>query len=144
MKAGKWEYSEADIRHQLQKSDQPGKEADSAELRAIHAHYQLRSGRLVIDLNNGTTIMLPVRLLDEFAGASAKDIAAVELAPRGAAVHWENLDLDFSVGGLIAAVLGSRQVMAAMGRKGGKASSEAKAAAARANGAKGGWPRKVG
>lgn len=32
---------------------------------------------------------------------------------------------------------------AALGRKGGKAKSEAKAAAARANGAKGGRPRKA-
>ena len=55
-------------------------------------------------------------------------------------LHWEKLDVDFSVPGLVAGIFGTARWMAA---RAGRASSPAKAAAARANGAKGGRPRKA-
>ncbi|HWX41248.1 MAG TPA: DUF2442 domain-containing protein [Blastocatellia bacterium] len=54
--------------------------------------------------------LVPVALLDEFARARPRDIAAMELGPRGAALHWEKLDLDFSVAGLLTTVLGTAVV----------------------------------
>ena len=56
--------------------------------------------------------------------------------------YWEALRVDFSVAGLLAGVFGTRAWMAEVGRRGGRATTEAKAAAARANGAKGGRPKK--
>ena len=53
-------------------------------------------------------------------------------------------DADFTVAGLVAGVFGTRAWMAELGRKGGSVTSEAKAAAVRENGKKGGRPRKVG
>jgi len=50
---------------------------------------------------------------------------------------------DLGVPALVRGVLGSRQWMAQMGKTGGKSQSEQKAAAARANGKKGGRPRKT-
>ncbi|PZR07781.1 MAG: DUF2442 domain-containing protein, partial [Azospirillum brasilense] len=49
------------------------------------------------------------------------------------------LDADLSVPGLLAGLFGTRAFMA---RQAGRATSPAKAAAARANGARGGRPRK--
>jgi hypothetical protein len=63
------------------------------------------------------------------------------MMPRGAALHWENLDQDFSVAGLLAGIFGTKAWMAELGRQGGSITSEAKRAAARANGQKGGRPR---
>jgi hypothetical protein len=56
----------------------------------------------------------------------------------GYGLHWEALDVDLSIPGLIAGIFGTRSYMA---RRAGQATSPAKAAAARANGAKGGRPR---
>jgi hypothetical protein len=58
-------------------------------------------------------------------------------------MHWPRLDADLYVPGLLSGALGSRAWMAAqLGAEGGRASTPAKAEAARANGAKGGRPRK--
>jgi DNA invertase Pin-like site-specific DNA recombinase len=54
-------------------------------------------------------------------------------------LHWEELDTDLSVAGLLAGLFGTRAHLA---RQAGSATSPAKAAAARANGAKGGRPRR--
>jgi hypothetical protein len=52
-----------------------------------------------------------------------------------------SLDVEIAVSSLVAAVLGSRRLCAAFAQRGGTRTSKAKAAAARANGAKGGRPR---
>jgi hypothetical protein len=94
----------------------------------------------VIELTNGVVMHIPPRLLQGLADASPQDLAAVTVSPHGTALHWETLGADFSVSGLLAGVFGTRAWMAEVGRKGGQATSPAKAAASRANGQKGGRP----
>jgi hypothetical protein len=58
-------------------------------------------------------------------------------------VHFPKLDVDLYIPALLEGFLGSRQWMAAqIGKLGGQASTEAKSAAARENGKRGGRPRK--
>ena len=62
----------------------------------------------------------------------------------GLGLHWPVLDADIYVPALLAGVFGSRSWMASvLGAKGGKASTPEKAAAARANGRKGGRPSRA-
>lgn len=78
--------------------------------------------------------------LDGYRLEHADDqLAAVELLGQGYGLHWEELDVDLSLPGLMAGLFGTKAWMA---RRAGQATSAAKAAAARANGAKGGRPRK--
>ena len=63
----------------------------------------------------------------------------MKILGAGYGLHWEVLDVDFRVSGLLAGVLGTKAYMA---RRAGQATSPAKSAAARANGAKGDRPRK--
>ena len=58
----------------------------------------------------------------------------------GYGLHWEGLDVDLSLSGLMAGILGTKAYMA---RRAGKATLAAKTAAARGNGAKGGRQRKT-
>ena len=67
-------------------------------------------------------------------------IAGVQLGARGASLHWEALDVSFSLTGLLAGIFGTRAWMQEVGRRGGSTKSAAKAAAARANGKQGGRP----
>lgn len=110
------------------------------ELLATEAYYDPQRKNLVVKLQNGSTIITPISALSEFRGASEGDIAAVKLRPRGTSLHWERLDQDFTVGGLIASVLGREALMKELGRRGGSVSTDAKASAARVNGRKGGRP----
>ena len=71
--------------------------------------------------------------------ASDDELEAVEILGAGYGLHWEALDVDLSVPGLMAGLFGTKAYMA---RRAGQATSAAKAAAARENGRKGGRPRK--
>lgn len=132
--------TEAELRRQFKEATQRGAEADRQHLRAVTAAYDKRTQRLVIELTNGVLVQIPAKLVQGLADASPQERTAVTLSPQGTALHWETLDADFSVSSLLAGVFGTRVWMAEVGRKGGRAKSAVKAAAARANGQKGGRP----
>jgi len=69
-------------------------------------------------------------------------LARVTVSPGGGALHWRALNVDLSVPGLLLASVGRADRTRELARLAGLAKSTAKSAAARANGAKGGRPRK--
>jgi len=107
---------------------------------ARSARYDRTSDRIVVELLNGTSFASPPRLLQGLQDASLDEIAEVEVIGAGYGLHWASLDLDFTVPGLMNGVFGTAKWMAA---RAGRGTSPAKAAAARANGRKGGRPRKA-
>ena len=113
--------------------------AQQTEPRATSARYDPKNGRIIVDLINGCTFAFPPRIAQGLETATDDELASVEILGAGYGLHWEALDTDFTVGGLLAGVFGTKAYMA---RRAGQATSPAKAAAARANGAKGGRPRK--
>ena len=133
-------YTEAELRQQFKDAVQRGTEADRQDLRAVAASYDKRTKRLMIELANGVLVQIPASLVQGLAAASPQELATVTLSPQGTVLHWDTLDADFSVSGLLAGVFGTRAWMVEVGRKGGQAKSTAKAAAARINGQKGGRP----
>ena len=112
------------------------------------ALYDRGAGRIVLELANGCQVAFPTDLAQGLRGADPEDLAEVKVVLGGRALRWDRLDADLLVTGLLQGVFGSRawmrQVAREMGRLGGQARSEAKAAAARLNGRKGGRPRKGG
>ncbi len=117
-----------------------GRIAAETEPRAEAARYDAKSGRVIIDLANGATFAFPARLAEGLADADPGDLADIEVSPQGFGLHWPKLDVDYSVPGLVSGIFGTARWMAA---RAGRATSPAKAAAARRNGAKGGRPRKA-
>ncbi|GHG36524.1 DUF2442 domain-containing protein [Paracoccus aerius] len=110
---------------------------------AVAADYDARQRRVVVELSNGVTVMVPVHLLEGLADAQDSDLTEIEVTPAGLGLHWPKLDADVYVPALLQGVFGTKRWMAAqLGASGGKASTPAKASAARANGSKGGRPRK--
>jgi hypothetical protein len=128
-----------------------GVAGEATQPRAKSVRYDRARGRLVIELFNGAALVIPTTLLQGLAGASAKQLEAVEILAGGYAVRWPALDVDFTVPGLMQGVFGTKQWMGELsmklfteaGRKGGQARTRAKRAAARANGKLGGRPRKT-
>ena len=116
-----------------------GRIAQQTEPRATSARYDTKNGRIIVDLTNGCTFAFPPHMAQGLETATDDDLASVEILGAGYGLHWEALDTDFTVGGLLVGVFGTKAYMA---RRAGQATSPAKAAAARANGAKGGRPRK--
>lgn len=123
-------------------------EARMAELRshghAVSARFDRKHARVVIALHNGVELAVPVGLVEGLAGAAPDDLANIEVTPGGLGLHWPCLDADVHVPGLMQGIFGSRRWMAAqLGATGGRVSSPAKAEAARANGRRGGRPKKA-
>lgn len=105
----------------------------------VAVHYDHRADVVVITLRAGTALVVPRTDIAGLKDATRSQLARVELA--GEAVRWDDLDVDVSVPGLLSELLGPRLSTRESGRMGGRSRSETKAAAARANGAKGGRPR---
>src|SRR5262245_21228764 len=107
---------------------------------AVSAYYDRRADRVVVELTNGCTFAFPPKLVQHLCDATPEQIAEIEVSASVYGLHWPLLDEDYSVPGLMNGVFGTAKWMAA---KAGRTTSPAKAATARANGAKGGRPRKA-
>jgi uncharacterized protein DUF2442 len=111
---------------------------------AVAARYDRRRGRVVIELSTGYEVAFPPHRARGLERAKPSDLAPIEISPSGFALHFPKLDADLWLPALLEDVFGSRRWMAArLGARGGKARSKAKARAARANGKRGGRPRKA-
>jgi hypothetical protein len=128
---------------QIRRAVQAGRKAAKSEPRAKSARYDATSRQIVVQLTNGCTFMFPAKLGQGLRGASDEQLSEVEVLGRGSGLHWESLDADLSIPQLVMGIFGSKAWMTELARRGGSAKTAAKAAAARANGAKGGRPRKA-
>lgn len=111
--------------------------------RAVSVRYDAEADRVMLELSSGFLFGFPPRAIPALAHASPRDLAAVRLSPGGGALHWDALDADLSVPGLLLASVDRPARLRELARLAGRTRSAAKAAAARANGAKGGRPRKA-
>jgi Protein of unknown function (DUF2442) len=143
IKIGKWEVSSEELEDEIKEATQQGVEQLRSEPQAKRISLDRKSNKLVIDLKNGVSLLLPREKLQGLANALPEDIEKGKIGPRGAYLHWDNLGVDFTLEGLLQGIFGTRAWMAKIGKLGGQAKSKAKTAACRINGRKGGRPRKV-
>lgn len=120
-----------------------GEEEDRIAPKAVSATYDPGSRSFTIRLARGGGVIVNLDQLPELDGATPEQLAAVEV---GDFLFWEDLDVSIDLSGLLIDVIGrewfAREARQWVNREAARAKSEAKAAAARANGAKGGRPRK--
>ena len=132
---------EAEFERQFAAASRRGAARRQNQPLATAVRYDADRG-VMIELNNDCLMCLPLRLLPELDGASPKDLRRVTILGAGQAIEWPTLDQQFDVLQLLADAVGAKALMAKLGQRGGRVKSKAKAAAARANGSKGGRPRK--
>ena len=111
---------------------------------AVAVRYDRRMSRIVISLASGLQIAFAPRDAQGLENAHPADLIDAEISPSGLGVHFPKLNADLYIPALLEGFLGSKRWMASqMGKVGGKASTDAKTAAARENGKLGGRPKKV-
>jgi hypothetical protein len=129
---------------QLTDAETRGHAMLEAGARAVAARYDAKTGRVVLDLANGCVYAFPTALVEDLQGATPETLAGVEVDGLGFNLHWPDIDVDLFVPALIAGIFGTKAWMTReLARRAGQVTSEAKASAARINGAKGGRPRKA-
>ncbi len=112
--------------------------------RAVTARYDRRLDRVIVSLDNGLDLAFPPHMAEGLDKATASDLATIEISLTGLGLHWPKLDADLCLPALMAGVFGSPRWMAGLlGRLSGRSRSQAKVKAARANGRRGGRPRKA-
>ena len=114
------------------------REANRIEPRAESATYDPKQGLVLVILRHGFAFGFPPQAIEGLQAASAQELPQVLISPSGDGLHWDGLDVEVSVTGLIMRALNLRDWAP---RILGQIRSEAKASAARKNGMKGGRPR---
>jgi hypothetical protein len=116
------------------------READRIEPRANSVRYDSARGLLLVELRSGFAFGFPPERVSGLEAANAKELSKVRISPSGDGLHWDDLNVDASLTGLMADALNLREWAP---RFMGQSRSEAKARAARLNGMKGGRPRRT-
>jgi uncharacterized protein DUF2442 len=110
----------------------------------VAATYDRAEDVIAIRFADGVRLRIPRHLVQGLQDATSDQLERIEIEGPGTGLVWPALGVAHYVPGLVAGVFGTRQWMAEIGRRGGIRRTKAKALAARANGAKGGRPRRVG
>jgi hypothetical protein len=131
--------SDAEIDHAIARA-----KSLEGELRVTRVEYRPSPGLdlLILKLSDGHRLLIPREDLEGLQAATKEQIARVEILGNGTGLHWPSLDLDYYVPNLLRGIYGTTHWMAQIGHSGGSATSKAKKRASRANGLKGGRPRK--
>lgn len=112
--------------------------------RAISAHYDRRTARVVIHLSSKLDVSFSPDDAEGLENATPGQLEPIEIAPSGFGIHFPKLDADLYLPALLEGFLGSRKWMASrLGATGGRSRSKAKTVAARKNGRLGGRPKKA-
>ena len=115
---GQFLLTEAEITRQITEATRRGEEELLTEPLATSARFDRRSRCVVIELNKGSTLCVPVDLLQGLTGASLKDLSRIEIPNPGCEIEWPALDQQFTIQGLLAGRFGTRRWMDDLGRNG--------------------------
>jgi hypothetical protein len=115
---------------------------EATATKIVGARYDAEHDALVTDLSTGASLIVPRRAIPGFAKADPASLADIAVNPGAESLWSDTVDDGVLLDQLLEIAAGSEHIKTLGGRISGRARTPAKAAAARANGAKGGRPRK--
>ena len=104
IKGGKWEISDAEFDRQFAEATKRGKEDLNAGVFATAARYDKAKRRLIVDLANGMTVIIPQHLLQGLQEAKPKELTEIEILGVGSGLYWPQLNIDIALSGLLAKI----------------------------------------
>ncbi|MEN1833528.1 DUF2442 domain-containing protein [Pseudomonas lijiangensis] len=121
-----------------------GRTRGNGTLHASTLHYLAERQCLLVGFDDQSALALPIKNYPELASLPLEDLEHLKLGFAGSALCLEKHDLHISIAGMVAASLPLMDMAATLiASRNGSACSKAKARASRANGLKGGRPRKT-
>ena len=134
--------TDEEIIAQAREATQREEEDRTAGLRADAAWYDAASGYLMMRMTNRWLFGVRVKDIPYLKSYTPAELAAVTLSPSGGGLHWDAKNMHLDVPSLLFDAFGDAGSASMWSRAAGKRTSPAKAKSSRANGAKGGRPRK--
>jgi hypothetical protein len=132
------------VHENFELANQRAKDFQASIPRAVSAHYDRKSGHIVVHLSSKLILSFSPHDVQGLQNARPSQLDAIEISPSGFGIHFPKLDADIYIPGLLEGFLGSKKWMAArLGQIGGQSRSSVKRAASRANGKLGGRPKKA-
>lgn len=136
----KWVFTDEELDEQFRNAELAYDEYVKDKPIASSYVFDPETRILSIRTDDGSRVDFAVSKIRELRNASTEQIREAYITRAGDAIHWDNLDAHYTIAGLAARIFGTKKWMAELGSQGGKVRSEAKAKAARSNGARGGRP----
>jgi hypothetical protein len=128
----------ADMREAIKAARQ--REKTATKIR--EAHYNRRSDAIVADLSTGATLIIPRPSVPGFAKATARELRDPAITPGGEGLWSDTVDDGVLLEQLLVLAVGEAALGTIGARINAAKCSPARASASRANGQKGGRPRK--
>uniref|UniRef100_A0A7C1WV51 DUF2442 domain-containing protein n=1 Tax=Pseudomonas graminis TaxID=158627 RepID=A0A7C1WV51_9PSED len=120
-----------------------GRKRNAPNIQPTTLRFLSELNALAIGFSDQTALLLPVANYPELRELSVSELGQMELGFGGKAIYLDHRDLHMSISGMISA---SESLMGVAGSliaaRNGRRVSAAKATASKANGSKGGRPRK--
>lgn len=104
IKSGNWEMSDEEFERQFAEATERGNAEIDDGVFATAARYDKAKQRLVVDLANGMTLLIPTHLLQGLQEAKPKELAEVEILGVGSGLYWPQLNIDIALSGLLARI----------------------------------------
>ena len=131
-------------RDDFEQANQRAKDLKARIPRAISAHYDRRTKRIVIELSSKLIVSLSPSDVEGIEHATPSQLNEIDISPSGFGIRFPAVDADLYVPALLEGFLGSKTWMASrLGHIGGQTRSKAKQTASRANGKLGGRVKKA-
>ena len=80
--------------------------------RAVSAHYDRKTGRIVVHLSSKLIVSFSPADAEGLEGAQPSQLKEIEISPSGFGIHFPAVDADLYVPGLLEGFLGSKAWMA--------------------------------
>ncbi|MBA2495148.1 MAG: DUF2442 domain-containing protein [Acidobacteria bacterium] len=113
----KLEINEAEFERQFVEATRRGEKEMANAPKAKKVNFDRKTKRLLIDLQNGITILVPISIIQIFQNATNEEIADVELLLNGLYLRWNQLDEDLSVPNLLEGRFGTPKWMSKLNSK---------------------------
>jgi hypothetical protein len=131
-------------RDDFEQANQRAKDLKARIPRAISAHYDRRTKRIVIEVSSKLIVSLSPSDVEGIEHATPSQLNEIEISPSGFGIRFPAVDADLYVPALLEGFLGSKTWMASrLGQIGGQSRSKAKQNASRTNGKLGGRAKKA-
>jgi Protein of unknown function (DUF2442) len=109
--ANKWAYllTDENLAEQIQQAKECGNAENLTEPRA--ETVKIKQGKIIIKLKNGGEFRVSHTLIQGLETATVEQLQDFWVSTSGDSIHWENLDVDFSVLGLLLGRFGTKRWM---------------------------------